>query len=138
MAWDTGLLAIRDWIGSVVLTLDPGMKVAFDQPDADFGAPFARVETKEATFHSDSVLSDRLELIFAIAVRFEIGEGNVSAALLAKAAALRAALLAQANPAGVGESPLVRRVQVGQAQKGGPQHDLILEFSCMLTAGRGT
>ncbi|MBS1711403.1 MAG: hypothetical protein JSS71_06735 [Armatimonadetes bacterium] len=137
MAWNTDLLAIRDWIGSVVLTLDPGMRVAFDQPDAEFGAPFARVETRDATFHSDSVLTDRLELTFAISIRIEVSEGNVSEALLAKAVALRAALLAQANPAGVGESPLVRRIQVGQAHKGGTQHDLTVEFSCLLTAGRG-
>lgn len=137
MAWHTDLLAIRDWIGSVVLALDPNMKVAFDQPDAEFGAPFARIEIKDATFHSDSVLTDRLELLFAISIRMEIAEGNVSAALLAKANALRAALLAQANPAGVGESPLVKRIQVGQAQKGGTQHDLTVDFSCGLTAGRG-
>lgn len=137
MSWSADLVAVRGFVVDAVHVVWPGIVVAVDTPEGDFGVPFARVVTKDLEFEPDSVLVDRLKVVFEILVRRSVASGVVSEALLADATALRSELLASVNPAGVAELPMVRRVWIEQGSAGDGEFDLKMEFLCELCAERG-
>lgn len=136
MAWNADVLAIRDWVGATVRGIWPGITVAYDQPALDPGVPMAMINIKEVEFRPDTVSTDRLNLAIVATVRRMVATGGVSNALLADAGALRSALLSSPNPADVGDSPLVGRVEVRPGRPGYAEPELSLEFHCSMSAGR--
>ncbi len=137
MSWSADLIAVRSFVVDAIHSVWPDMTVAVDAPEKDFGSSVARVVTRELEFHSDSVLVDRLEVLFEIRVWRDVENGVVSEALLADAEQLRAALLAELNPAEVGELPLVRKVWIEQGTLGEEEFEMRMEFSCDICAERG-
>lgn len=137
MAWGSDLVAVRGWIVDAIHAVWPGITVAVDAPDKDFGVPFARVVTRELEFYSDTVLVDRLEGTFEIRVRRAVASGVVADALLADAEGLRKELLADLNPAGVAELPMVKRVWIEQGSPCDEEFEMRMEFSCQICAERG-
>lgn len=137
MSWGSDVIAVRDWLVESIHTVWPGMLVATEKPERDFGVPFARVSTKHLEFHSETVEYDRLQVQFAIRVRREVTAGIVGNQLIADAENLRLELLSSANPAGVADSPLVTGVQIEQDTPGDEEFDLLVNFSCWMSAARG-
>lgn len=137
MSWSADLVEVRGFVVDAIQVVWPGIVVAVDAPESDYGVPFARVVTKELEFEPDSVLVDRLKIGFEITVRRSVVSGVVSEALLADAMALRSELLASLNPAGVAELPMVRRVWIEQRSVGDGEFELKMEFGCELCAVRG-
>ncbi|MFM9872722.1 MAG: hypothetical protein ACKVQS_04560 [Fimbriimonadaceae bacterium] len=137
MSWSEDLVAVRGSVVEAIQLVWPGITVAVDAPDKDFGIPFARVVTQELEFHSDSVSIDRLEVLFEIRIRRAVASGIVSEALLENAADLRVALLADLNPAGVAELPMVKKVWIEKGSQGDEEFELRMEFSCDICAERG-
>lgn len=137
MSWGSDVIAVRDWLVEAVHTVWPGMLVATEKTERDFGVPFARVVTKLLEFHSETVEVDRLQVHFEIRVRREVTAGIVGDQLIADAENLRSELLRSANPAGVADSPLVTGVQIEQETPGDEEFDLLVNFSCWMNAARG-
>ncbi len=137
MSWSADLVAVRGYVVDAIQLVWPGIVVAVDAPESDFGVPFARVVTQDLEFEPDSVMVDRLKAGFEILVRRSVALGVVSEALLVDAEALRNELLAAVSPAGVAELPMVRRVWIEQRSAGDGEFDLKMEFLCELCAERG-
>ncbi|QYK54415.1 MAG: hypothetical protein KF824_05830 [Fimbriimonadaceae bacterium] len=137
MSWGSDVIAVRDWLVEAINEVWPGMLVATEKPERDFGVPFARVVTKYLEFHSETVKFDRLQTHFEIRVRREVTAGIVGNQLIADAESLRSELLGSANPAGVADSPLVTSVQIEQETPGDHEFDLLVNFSCWMSAARG-
>lgn len=137
MSWSDDLVAVRGFVVDAMQAVWPAIPVALDALEGDLGVPIARVVTRELEFHSDSVLVDRLVCLFEIRVRRLVESGVVSEALLGDAAAMRVALLADLNPAGVAELPMVRKVWIEQESVGDEEFELRMEFSCEICAERG-
>lgn len=137
MSWGSDVIAVRDWLVESIHDVWPGILVATEQPDKDFGVPFARVVTKALDFHSETLESDRLQVQFELRIRRQVTAGIVGDQLIADAENLRSALLATANPAGVADSPMVDRVDIEQASPGDGEYELLVVFSCNVCAERG-
>lgn len=137
MSWSSDFLTVREFVMDSVQTVWPGILVAVDAPEKDFGVPLARVRSKELQFESDSILVDRLVICFEILVRRRVESGVVSEALLLDAEALRTELLADVNPAGVGELPMVTGIWLDQGSSGDEEFELRMEFMCEICAERG-
>lgn len=136
MAWSADLIAVRSWIVGAILEVWPEITVAVDAPERDIGLPVSRVVMRELEFHTDTVLLDRLEVLFEIRVRRAVGSGIVSDTLLSDAEGLREELLADLNPGGVAELPMVRRIWVEQSSPGDEEYEIRMEFSCVISAER--
>jgi len=136
MSWGSDVIAVRDWLVESIHDVWPGILVATEQPDKDFGVPFARVVTKALDFHSETLESDRLQVQFELRIRRQVTAGIVGDQLIADAENLRLALLATANPAGVADSPMVDRVDIEQGTPGDGEYELLVAFSCNVCAER--
>jgi len=137
VSWGSDVIAVRDWLVEAIHTVWPGMLVATEKPERDFGVPFARVITKQLDFHSETVETDRLQVQFDIRICRDITSGIVGNQLISDAENLRSELLSTANPAGAADSPLVTQVQIEQDSPGDQEFDLLVSFSCWICAARG-